>query len=256
MAGAGAKLFTSGSVLTADQVNTYLMDQTIMKFATTTARDNAFGGAGEPTLSEGMFAYTSDTDTLWFYTGSAWEVATIKPSLVDAKGDLLAGTADNTIGRLAVGTDGKVLTAASGESTGLQWTTISAGATYTSYTPTITGITLGNGTLATSYAEIGKFVHYVGRITFGSTTSITTNPQTSLPVNSDMVFTNNMGTGMCNDSNTNFYPIAIFSISTTTAQFICWDVSTYVRTNFIGTGQPFTWATGDYLTWNIYYKAA
>jgi len=72
MAGAGAKLFTSGSVLTADQVNTYLMDQAIMKFASTTARDAAFGGAGEPTLSEGMFAYTTDTNTLWLYDGSNW----------------------------------------------------------------------------------------------------------------------------------------------------------------------------------------
>jgi len=63
MAGAGAKLFTSGSVLTADQVNTFLMDQSIMRFASTTARDDAFGGAGEPTLAEGMFAYTTDTNT-------------------------------------------------------------------------------------------------------------------------------------------------------------------------------------------------
>ena len=72
MAGAGALLFTSGQVLTAAQVNTYLMDQAIMRFATTTARDAAFGGAGEPTLAEGMFAYTDDTNTLWFYSGTAW----------------------------------------------------------------------------------------------------------------------------------------------------------------------------------------
>jgi hypothetical protein len=72
MAGAGAKLFTSGSVLTADQVNTYLMDQAIMKFASTSARDAAFGGAGEPVLAEGMFAYTTDTNTLWLYNGSSW----------------------------------------------------------------------------------------------------------------------------------------------------------------------------------------
>ena len=72
MAGAGAKLFTSGSVLTAAQVNTFLMDQTIMTFASTTTRDAAFGGAGEPTLAEGMFAYTTDTNTLWSYNGSSW----------------------------------------------------------------------------------------------------------------------------------------------------------------------------------------
>jgi hypothetical protein len=75
MAGAGAKLFTSGAVLTAAQVNTFLMDQAVMVFASTAARDAAFGGAGEPTVAEGMYAYTSDTNTLWFYTGSAWESA-------------------------------------------------------------------------------------------------------------------------------------------------------------------------------------
>jgi hypothetical protein len=72
MAGAGNKLFTSGSVLSASDVNTYLMDQTIMTFASTTARDDSFGGAGEATLAEGMFAYTTDTNTLWLYNGSSW----------------------------------------------------------------------------------------------------------------------------------------------------------------------------------------
>jgi len=73
MAGAGSKLFVSGDVLTAAQVNTFLMDQTIMRFATTAARDAAFGGAGEATLAEGMFAYIDADDTLYYYDGSAWE---------------------------------------------------------------------------------------------------------------------------------------------------------------------------------------
>ena len=72
MAGAGAKLFTSGSVLTAAQVNTYLMDQTIMRFATTAARDAAFGCGGEPTLAQGMFCFIDADNTTYFYNGSAW----------------------------------------------------------------------------------------------------------------------------------------------------------------------------------------
>jgi len=74
VAGAGAKLFVSGDVLTAAQVNTFLQDQVIMRFATTTARDNAFGGVGEPTLAEGMFAYIDADNSIYYYTGSAWEV--------------------------------------------------------------------------------------------------------------------------------------------------------------------------------------
>ena len=72
MAGAGSKLFTSGSVLTAAQVNTYLMDQSVMRFADAAARDAAFGGAGEPTLSEGMICYLLDSNSLFYYSGSAW----------------------------------------------------------------------------------------------------------------------------------------------------------------------------------------
>jgi hypothetical protein len=42
-------------------------------------------------------------------------------STVDAKGDLLVGTGADAIGRLAVGTNGQLLSAASGETTGLKW---------------------------------------------------------------------------------------------------------------------------------------
>lgn len=45
----------------------------------------------------------------------------ILPTTVDAKGDLLVGTADNTVGRLAVGTNDYVLTADSSQATGVKW---------------------------------------------------------------------------------------------------------------------------------------
>lgn len=46
---------------------------------------------------------------------------TIAPTVVDAKGDLIAGTAADTVGRLAVGTDGQLLSADSSTATGLKW---------------------------------------------------------------------------------------------------------------------------------------
>ena len=45
---------------------------------------------------------------------------------IDAKGDLIGGTGADTFSRLAVGSDGQVLTADSVETTGLKWTSIPA----------------------------------------------------------------------------------------------------------------------------------
>lgn len=45
----------------------------------------------------------------------------IAKSLVDAKGDLLVGTADNTVARKAAGSNDKILSAQSGEADGLKW---------------------------------------------------------------------------------------------------------------------------------------
>jgi len=65
-AGLGFKTFTTGEVLTAADVNGYLM-QGILVFATEAARNSAITSP-----QEGQFAFTKDTNSLWYYTGSAW----------------------------------------------------------------------------------------------------------------------------------------------------------------------------------------
>ena len=55
-------------------------------------------------------------------------IGTVIPkSIVDAKGDLIAATAADTVARLAVGTNGQVLTADSAEATGVKWATAASG---------------------------------------------------------------------------------------------------------------------------------
>jgi hypothetical protein len=63
---------------------------------------------------------------------SAYDLAdgAIAKSIVDAKGDLIAATAADTVSRLAVGTNGQVLTADSTTATGLKWATAAGGSTY------------------------------------------------------------------------------------------------------------------------------
>lgn len=54
----------------------------------------------------------------------------IQNAIVDAKGDLIAASAADTPARLAVGTNGQVLTADSTAGTGLAWTTLASGGDY------------------------------------------------------------------------------------------------------------------------------
>jgi hypothetical protein len=71
---------------------------------------------------------TAQTLTNKTLTSPALTTPTI--STIDAKGDLLAGTADNTIGRRSVGANGTVLTADSAEATGMKWASPAGGMTY------------------------------------------------------------------------------------------------------------------------------
>lgn len=64
--------------------------------------------------------YCDGTQWITVFTGSA---APLLSSLADAKGDLLVGLADNSIDRLGVGSNGKVLTADSAQTSGLAWAT-------------------------------------------------------------------------------------------------------------------------------------
>ena len=61
----GFKVFSVGEVLTAADVNDYLMEQSISIFANSTARD-----AQITSPIEGMFCYLADSDVLQLYTTS------------------------------------------------------------------------------------------------------------------------------------------------------------------------------------------
>lgn len=150
MAGAGYKLFNTGDVLTAAQVNTYLMEQTVMRFATTTARDTALSGV----LAEGMLCYIDADNNIYKYTGSAWVNidTTGGGSPLTTKGDLY--TYSTTDARLAVGTNNQVLTVDSSTATGLKWATPSSGGMTSIASGSLSGSSVVLSSISASYLSL------------------------------------------------------------------------------------------------------
>ena len=106
--------------------------------------------SANPTLAAGELVIETDTDkykigdgsTAWTSLGySSLPSTAIANTVVDAKGDIVAATAADTVSRLAVGTDTYVLTADSGEATGLIWAAPTTG----DITAVVAGTNIGGG---------------------------------------------------------------------------------------------------------------
>lgn len=108
--------------------------------------------------------------------------AAIPKSLVDAKGDIVIASADNTPARLGVGSDYAILQSLSSANNGLSY-----GGKLTSYTPTwaaaITNPVLGNGAIEGYYVRVGDLVYFNIKLVMGSTTTYGSGAYTfSLPI--------------------------------------------------------------------------
>ena len=109
-AGLGFKDFTTGEVLTAADVDGYLM-QGVLVFASSAARDAAITSP-----QEGQFAFLKDTNTTMYYTGAAWTNldTTGLTNPMTTTGDIIYSSPGSTPVRLGIGSTGNVLTVASG----------------------------------------------------------------------------------------------------------------------------------------------
>jgi hypothetical protein len=89
-------------------------------------------------------------DILEIITFTSFEVANvISPTVIDAKGDLIAGTSADVVGKLTVGTDGQYLQADSSTATGLKWSTV------TGYSaPTLGSTSIASGATVTNISGL------------------------------------------------------------------------------------------------------
>ena len=161
MAGAGYKLFVNGNTLSASDLNTYVQQQTVMVFASASARTTALSGV----LSEGMVSYRLDSHVLEVYNGTIWEAT---ETVLTTKGDLVAF--DTAPTRLPVGSNAQVLTADSTQATGIKWATPAAG--YSA--PTIGSTSIGSGATVTTIAGLTLTSPTISTITNTGTVTLPT----------------------------------------------------------------------------------
>lgn len=127
--------------------------------------------------------------------------------------------------------------------------------TWTSYTPTLAGVTLGTspGANTASYCQIGKTVIARGTITLGTGFSIAgTGITLTFPVTPTGF--NHLGNVVLERGSTTFYAGHIQS--GTTANFTIWSLGTSGALTAITSTVPATWATGDRFRWSVTYEAA
>ena len=93
-------------------------------------------------------------DTTTFNNASA----AIAKTIVDAKGDIIAATAADTVSRLAVGANDTVLTADSTAATGLKWASVASGGMTLISTTSLTGASVALTSIPQSYVHLELIV--------------------------------------------------------------------------------------------------
>ena len=165
----GTSTLTNGNILVGNASNvatsvTLSGDVTITNLGVSTVLSASTTQSGKVELATTAETETG-TDTVRAITPIAGEATYIKKSLINAKGDLIVGTADNVSTVLSVGTNGQILVADSAQASGLSWTSPTAATRYTQTFLTTDWVVVGNeGTITIPVATHGKGLYPIVRV--------------------------------------------------------------------------------------------
>lgn len=128
---------------------------------------------------------------------------------------------------------------------------------WTAWTPTFTNLTVGNGTSSFYYMQIGKTIHVRGRFILGTTSSVGTSINISIPValNANYGFLQQIGHATYLGATSNGGSLNM--IDTNNLRLFVWG-SASASINLVDSNStsPFTWANTNQLMINATYEAA
>lgn len=131
----------------------------------------------------------------------------------------------------------------------------------TTWSPTYTNFTLGNGTQVTRFTRQGRSIEFVLNVILGSTSVMGTDPQFTLPASiATSAYTTNIssiGEVTILDSGTAVFRGGVRFLSVDKGVMVVYDSSaTHLRETSITSTIPMTWTTSDQFTVRGHYEAA
>lgn len=129
-------------------------------------------------------------------------------------------------------------------------------AAWASYTPTLTNVTLGNGTLAGAYYQVGKTIHYRALLTFGSTTTVSGSIQFALPTTANSSQTaGNFPLGISTMKGTSTVYGWARLVAAANAVAPVYNTAATTSSDCTATA-PYTWASGNFIFVQGVYESA
>jgi len=113
------------------------------------------------------------------YTIAQSDALFIPDAIVDAKGDIIAATAADTVSRLAVGANDTVLTADSAQATGLKWATPAAGGMTVLSSGSLSSTTFTISSMSGAYIDLQLVIRNFKTGTDGATLKLRFNGDTN-----------------------------------------------------------------------------
>jgi len=129
------------------------------------------------------------------------------------------------------------------------------------YTPTFGNVTIGNGTLVGRYTQIGGTVHVYGSLTFGSTSAVTGSATASIPITASSDYTAAIdavgNSAFVESGGSRWTGLVTFNSGLATILLrLSLTSGSHQGEAVISASVPFTWGTGDVISWSLTYEAA
>ena len=180
----------------------------------------------------------------------------IQNAIVNAKGDIIGASANDTPAITSVGANDTMLVADSTTATGLAYKSAETLYPWTAFTSSPSNISVGNGTLTARYQQIGKTVNVEIYFVLGTTSTVTGTPTFTLPVAAKVSNYTFMGSGSFGDYAAGTYPAILVNYSSFVYITSILSSGTYAFEGGVSATTPFTWAQLDTINARFTYEAA